>query len=200
MYRIVVLYVVFISLFTGCDLFSTREPEKPVTSSGTFLPPTSASIVIENLQNAIKEKNAENYILCLADTTKNAKRSFQFTPSSDVAARYATLFSTWGIANERQYLITMLSKISSDDYPLLTLSNNRFDVITPDSAVFVSDYTLIANHTSATAPTKVTGVIRFTIIPDATGLWAISRWSDANLAQGGVIQSTWSEMKAQFSN
>jgi len=198
--KIAISYFIMFFLFVGCDMFSTREPEKPTNSSGTFSPPTSPSIVIDNLQNAIKEKNTENYVLCLADTTRSAKRKFVFNPSGDVAARFVTLFTSWDIANERQYMLSMLSKISSDEFPQLTLSNNRFDVITPDSAVFVSDYSLIANHTSTSAPTKVSGIIRFTIVPDITGLWAISRWSDANLEQGGIIQSTWSEMKAQFSN
>ena len=68
-------------LISGCDIFTTRTPENPLNAGGIFTPPTSASLVIENLLNAIKEKNTENYILCLADTTRNARQSFQFYPS-----------------------------------------------------------------------------------------------------------------------
>ncbi|MFN5309337.1 MAG: hypothetical protein ACK5C0_07770 [Candidatus Kapaibacterium sp.] len=187
-------------LISGCDIFTTRTPENPLNAGGIFTPPTSASLVIENLLNAIKEKNTENYILCLADTTRNARQSFQFYPSSDVSARFFTLFSQWSLTNERQYILSLFSKLPNDEIPLLSLTKNRFDVITPDSAIFVSDYELTANHSITSAPTKVKGILRLTLIPDRTGLWSISRWTDGNVETGSELQSTWSELKAQFSN
>lgn len=194
------MYIGIALFIAGCDIFTTRTPENPVIVGGTYTPPTSAALAIENLQNAIKEKNTENYMLCLADTTRNAKQHFFYFPSSDVSARFISLFSAWSLSNERQYLLSLFSKLQPDDIPMLTLTKNRFDVLTPDSAIFVSDYELTANHSVTSAPTKVKGVIRLTLIPDRTGLWSISRWSDGNIESGSEIQSTWSELKAQFSN
>ncbi|HRK59996.1 MAG TPA: hypothetical protein PLI74_10165 [Candidatus Kapabacteria bacterium] len=198
--KIIGVSIVFIFLLYGCDVFTTRTPENPLNTGGIFTPPTSASLVIENLLNAIKEKNTENYVLCLADTSRNARQSFRYYPSSDVSARFFTLFSQWSLTNERQYILSLFSKLPNDEIPVLSLTKNRFDVITPDSAIFVSDYELTANHSVTSAPTKVKGILRLTLIPDRAGLWSISRWTDGNIESGSELQSTWSELKAQFSN
>lgn len=189
-----------IAFLSGCGMFSTREPDSPVAGGQSFTPPTMPSLVIENLKNAVKEKNAENFTLCLADTSRGDFRSYRFEPSAEVAARYATLFSSWGIIAERQAFISLMSKIPADTPPVLTFSGGYFDVITQDSAVYISDYLLVANHSAAAIPKRGAGVIRLTIAQNTGGQWSIIRWSDANSTIVDTSATTWSALKAQFSN
>ena len=38
-----------IMLFKGCGIFETRDPQDPQNIRSTYIPPTSADIVIDNL-------------------------------------------------------------------------------------------------------------------------------------------------------
>ncbi len=196
-----VLYLYFAIVFlSGCGLFSTREPESPVAGGQSFTPPTMPSLVIENLKNAVKEKNAENFTLCLADTARGDYHFYRFEPAAEVAARYATLFSSWGVTAERQAFISLMSKIPADVPPSLAISGGYFDVITQDSAVYIGDYLLVVNHSATAIPKRGTGVMRLTIAPNSGGQWSIIRWSDANSAVADKAATTWSTFKARFSN
>lgn len=184
----------------GCGLFSTREPEPPTGGGQSFVPPTSPALVIENFRTAVKEKNAENFALCLADASRGDRTDYRFEPAAEVAARYAALFAAWNVVNERQAFISLMSKIPADTPPSLTISGGRFDVITQDSAVYLGDYLLTVNHTVAAVPVRAAGSIRLTIAPSPGGQWSIARWSDANPAAADTNTTTWSALKAQFSN
>lgn len=188
----------------GC-IFVTRTPEPPDTRRSSFQPPTSAQIVVTNFQAAIREKNPENYIQCLVSgdsgATALASRRYSFEPSAEASARFAGVFATWNVVRERQAFIALTAKISAQSSPDLTLSNDRFEFLSPDSAVFVSDYRLRPNYTLSGAPTEFGGTLRFTISSFPNGFWAISRWSDQASAQANSqTLPSWSTLKAQFAN
>ncbi len=184
----------------GCGLFSTREPELPTSGGQTFTPPTSPYIVVENLKTAVKEKNAESFIQCLADTSRGDRFAYRFEPAAEIAARYASLFLTWNMVSERQTFISLMSKIPADTPPSLIISNDRFDVITQDSAIYTGDYVLTVNHSISAAKTRGVGIIRLTIAPNNLGQWSIIRWNDGAPIIANPSYATWSELKAQFSN
>ena len=185
----------------GC-LFVTREPEPPDTRRSSFQPPTSSQIVIANFQAALREKNVENYIQCLVSddsaTSLSARRRYIFEPSAEAAARFSGVFAIWNTAKERQAFLALTASISPQSFPVLQLSNSRFELLTPDSAVYVSDYLLRPNYQISGAPEEFSGTLRFTIASFPNGFWAISRWSDQTGAQSPA--PTWSVLKAQFAN
>lgn len=57
-----------VALLTGCDAFTTRTPERPGSSTVQFDQPVSELIVVSNMLNAIRQKNTDAFMLCLADT------------------------------------------------------------------------------------------------------------------------------------
>ena len=67
--------------------FATREPEPPKNSGSRYIPPFSAEIVLENMRNAISDRNTENYLRCFSDSTRTGER-FRFEP--DAATSNAT--------------------------------------------------------------------------------------------------------------
>ena len=89
-------------LGAGCNLFEPRDPEVPSQSSDSFIPPTDPDAVIENLQNAVAQKNSVNYVRCFADPSRTV-RPFQFFPSPDAGARYASVFAFWTVDQEKTY-------------------------------------------------------------------------------------------------
>ncbi len=194
-------YITFCCLFlTGCSIFSTRDPENPTSVRSSFTPPTSAQIVVSNFKSALLEKNTENYIQCFSDTSKGARQTFIFEPSASVNAQYPSLFLHWSIANERQAFLSMINKVATDAAPVLQLTDDRYEVTTPDSTVYQAEYVLKVSHDVQTVPTQVRGFIRLTIASQSGGLWTIVRWSDSSPTVSDSLNSTWSLLKAKFSN
>jgi hypothetical protein len=82
-----IFFLTFAILFiSGCGLFETRTPEYPDTDGGTFIPPTSPDIVIDNFVECIKNKNIDNYISCFVET------GYSFIPSSNASATFPSFF------------------------------------------------------------------------------------------------------------
>lgn len=180
----------------GC---ATRTPEDPTGSRGTFQPPTSPSIVLENLVAAVGEKNTENYMLCLADPMTRSQYAFEFEPSAEARARFQSLFDEWTTSKERQSFLSMISRLNVDQRPQLFLLNTDVNFSSPDSTVYTSDYELIVEHGITSIPTTLTGTLVFVVTPEQSGQWSISRWTDAKRASD-TVESTWSLLKAQLTN
>lgn len=188
--------------FQSC-IFVTREPEPPDTRRSSFQPPTSAQLVVTNFQASLREKNVENYIQCLVSsdtgaTSATGTRRYTFEPSAEASARFGGVFAGWNVTRERQAFIALTAKISAQSSPSLVLTNDRFELLSPDSAVYVSDYRLQPNYQLTGAPEAFSGTLRFTIASFPNGFWAISRWSDQTSGQSAL--PTWSTLKAQFAN
>jgi hypothetical protein len=197
-FRLILITIIPL-IFISCNLFSTRNPEKPDTNRGTFVTPTSPDIVISNLINAFKEKNTENYISCLSDTTKTDTKPFTFIPSSDANANYSLLFKNWSLQNERRFFYSMVLNLPDNSKPVINLTNSKFEVLLLDSAVYVSNYYLEINHNQQGTPKKFSGVLQFTLFHRTNGLWSIQKWLDLN-NPNDTIGATWSILKASFNN
>jgi len=179
----------------GC---ATRTPEEPSGDRGTYEPPTSPLIVIDNLRNAVIEKNTQNYMLCLADPTRSSA-DFVLEPSAEVGARYQAVFASWSADKERQAFLSMTSRLPLDQRPNLQFTNSQVAFSSPDSLVWVSDYELSVQLNISTLPSLLTGTMALTILPEKSGLWSIARWRDAK-RPGDTVESTWSLLKGQLSN
>jgi len=186
----------------GCNAFSTRTPEPPDIGSIQFDQPTSELIVVSNVQSAFRQKNTEAFLMCLADTSQGftAAQQYRFEPSAEAGARFGDKFATWSRNDERQAFLALASRLGPDQSPILTLSDARFDVRLPDSAVYVATYTIELPIALPSIPTRVAGTLRWTIVPNRLGLWAIARWRDAPSPASDSIPDTWSTLKALLVN
>lgn len=193
--RIQHFFVAICGVWTLSSCFATRTPEPPDLSRSIFTPPTSPQIVIENLRASVRDKLAENYVLCLMPNEGN--QTFVFEPSADASGRFSSIFSQWNIARERQAFLTMIAPLGASQNPQLILTNNRFDAILPDSALYVADYILRPNITIQGLPPEFAGRMLLTLRIRPTGFWAVSRWIDQ---QSVSTAATWSILKARLVN
>ena len=188
--------IILIFLLVSCNLLETRDPELPNSDKSSYLPPTSPNIVISNFINAIVEKNTENYILCFSsDTDENV---FTFQATADAYAIYTSIFDHWDTDDERGYFLSMISNLDEDSKPVVVFSNQKFDVLSPDSSVFIADYSLNISHNLATIENDFTGTLQFTLYPKTDALWCIVRWIDIKNTQDTL--DSWSILKAVFAN
>lgn len=188
------LLFAFAMLISGCNIFETRTPEPPQQAQSDFLPPTIYSIVIENLQNAIADRNVNNYVACFSDPTTGG-RPFTFQPSPTAGRQYQSIFLTWDISSERGYFNNLVSQSSSSATPSLVLVPVE-DQPGADSAYYSANYTLIWPNKNSSAPQQVQGNLQFYLSVNSSGNWSIYRWVDSGTSD---TVKTWSDLKAWFS-
>jgi len=188
----IILLTGVLSCQLGCDLFTTRDPEPPSTSTSTFLQPVSADLVLENLKNAIAQGNADNYFRCFIDPSLS-DRAYTFVPSVEISAQYASVFAAWTPENERQYFQNLGAPLNGTPY--LTLSSSRTLAVSSDSVVYSMEYTLYYPHRRSGVTAYVQGNMLLYLGTNEQRNWAIYRWQDNKT----VSDSTWSYWKALFS-
>lgn len=186
-----VVYAACLLLFKGCGIFDTRDPESPQTVRSTFIPPTSADIVVDNLGYSIQEKNSENYIKCLSSM------SYQFVPDSKSQLLYEQIFLSWNQLAEKRSLDNLISQTDVTSSSVLFLDNERFTQLSSDSATFQADYIFVFQHNNTSIPKSGNGNILLTIATDDNSLFYIRKWEDF---RQNDTDFTWSEFKAKFSN
>lgn len=178
---------------SGCGLFQTRKPQDPLSSnSSSFVQPDDPTIVIENLQNAIKNLNVQNYLRCLSDT------GFEFHPSQNSQTNYADIWNGWSKINEQTYFIN-LQAASQSTGNQLQLTNTSFEIQSSTTQQYKADYslTVIHNRVQNGVPTVANGQLIFLLKQADTGLWYIQSWTDIS-SSGGANTFTWSDLKAIF--
>lgn len=196
--REIQLIAIFAALTICCvsctNPFSTRDPEVPNRGASTWIPPQSADIVLVNLRNAVLQKNVENYLRSLVDSTRSARR-FRFEPDQSAAVGNPGVFAYWDVDKERFYLSQLFAVLPDDSLRTLDfalLSSN----VSADTAEFTETYELEIHHTqqSQGLPVVVRGQATFWLSSDALGNWAVYRWADF----GTGDDPTWSDLKAAF--
>lgn len=176
----------------GCDLFSTRDAEPPEKPRSNYQTAFTPEILISNFINSLKDKDIENYISCLSDSSFTNK-IFTFTPSSEALSQFPALGDNWNKSNESQYLNNIKVKII-DDLPItLTLSNSSQSVH-GDSITFVSSYSLNVPLNDASIPSNYQGEMIFELIRDSRFVWSIYFWRDIKRTES----PSWSELKGRF--
>ena len=189
-----IILIAGILFLQSCDLFSTRGVETPSDPRSTFIQPTSADIVLDNLEFAIAEKNLNNYIKCFVDTTFSARR-FRYFPDAVSQSSYP-VFLSWSLNNERAYFSNLISFSTATSPSNLFRDNTVFNT-SIDSTIVDMDYILIFDHSRSNVAKQTKGKLRFIMGADERGLWSIHSWYDFLNANN---DTTWSVLKANFVN
>jgi len=191
--KIKILILIFL-LFQGCGLFDTRDVEAPVDPRSNFIPPTAPEIVIVNFNNAIIEKNVNNYIACFVDTSYSTRK---FSYVADLASQSQYLvFRYWNLGYENSYFANLKALTDPSSNSNLFLSNQMVNT-TSDTVVYDADYLLRFEHQKPTVAKTLKGKLRLILSSDSRSLWAIHHWIDYKVNDN---DTTWSVLKANFSN
>jgi len=181
--------VVLCLLVTSCNLFETRDPDEPGTTTvPVFIQPDRPQDVIQNLQNAVRTINLDNYRRCLEP------EMFSYQPSSVAQSSNPDLWLGWGFAEEEAYFNNMRAEAEGLSGHELRLENRRSVQISPDQEQFDAEYRITVQHNRQGLPGEARGVLRLILVRDESGSWSIAAWSDA--AEGSDF--TWSDFRAAF--
>ncbi len=188
-----VLYLVCLVVLISCDLFEPRTPEEPTAARGNFIPPTEPELVIDNLINAIRERNAQHYVQCFVDPTIH-DIEFEFYPTQRALNQFGS-FDGWTVQDERSYLENLIANVPDNATLTLSLHDGRFEGQTASEAIYTASYRLTAEHTNDGFQHYVfEGTLQFDMFADQSSNWVIFRWEDRAFEE----QRSWSELKGAF--
>ncbi len=181
-------------LLAGCGLFDTREPENPISSGSNFEQPTTPSVVLRNLENAIGYASAADYRRCFSDSSKGLP-TYTFIPSAQGLAAAPTKLRNWGIDQEEEYARNVFSELAQGSAPSLVLTPSEVtNVPIGDSVQYIGTYTVRFPHTREGAEREAQGTLEFTMKLSRQNEWYIVRWRDITLEN----MTSWSLIKARF--
>lgn len=191
------LFIAFCLIIVGCDIFNTRDAEKPTQPRSDFQPAVAVDTLIKNLVNSLKDKDVINYLACLSDTSFTNKK-FHFSPSSEAASIYPTLID-WNLSSEEQYFKNMSIKVSSTSQIQLILNESSRN-ITGDSTIYTASYELklpFVNSSSEIIWQIYKGTLTFGMIRDnIRSVWSIYYWRDNKTGS----EPSWSDLKGSMAN
>jgi hypothetical protein len=176
---------------SGCDLFTTRTPETPVTAATNSIPATSPDMLFSNLQSAVNGKILDNYMTCFVDSAFLKKR-FKFTASPGSSSQFPVL-TTWNLDDEKQYFRNQNAIAASGNSVNLTISN-QLNTQLGDSAVYQFDYSLSLLASDQTISGNYQGTAQFKIFLDSRNQWVIVQWDDSKINNS----SSWSDLKGRL--
>ena len=173
---------------SGCDLFRTRPTQPPLDTGSPWKPPYSAAQVLLNMNQALTEMNAQNYLRSFFGPD-DGDLGFLFKPNSNAGGW--PLSTPWGYAEESQTIQYLFTIMMPDDPPFLVFGEGtEFTFGNLDSVRLTRPYNLQVHTSDPTLPQEVSGVSDFYLAPTSTGYWAIYRWEDI---EG---YPSWTDLKA----
>ena len=183
-----IIIILFFVYLQSCDLFESREPERPDQTKSSYRVPVEPSDVIENLINSFKDKNANDYKKNFSSGSPLVAKNFYFVPSSNVIANFP---ADWTVNQEFQYFNNLVIGVP-ENLPIQLSFNNENYEVQADSAIYSAKY-LINVPVQNAVPKIYEGNVRFLMTTDINSAWVIYYWED--IAQQGP---TWSELKLEF--
>ncbi len=186
-FNFILLVIIFLS---GCDILSTRDPEKP-QQQGTSLPPaTIPAILFQNLINSFEKKVTDNYLSCLADSSL-INEKFKFIPDGSAINKYS-IFENWNRESERRYFNNLKNNIAINKPITISLLNEVSNNM-GEEALYQYDY--IITFENSTLGTEIyKGIAEFRIKIDRNNIWVITEWTDRSISGFNC----WSDLKGRY--
>ena len=182
-----VLTAAIVFLFSGCDLFSTRDAEAPDTGRSSWDIPRVPRDVLRNITLALAERNDVDYLRSISSD------HFSFIADAVTLSNYPEL-AGWSLAEETRHITQLLSGgVLPSDSILSVVFENIEQTEWPDSAFLQEKYTLLAGVTVPGVAHQMSGTAEFLLGVESEGYWVIRRWVDRR-TEG---EATWSDLKAQ---
>jgi hypothetical protein len=173
----------------GCDLFQVRDPQNPNEPKSSYKDPFEPKDVIQNLVNAFKDKNANDYRKNFSTGLPLVNRDFSFVPSGNVLVNFP---SDWYVDEEFQYFNNLVTRTPKDFPIFLSFTDEVYDV-RADSAIYSAKYS-ISVPVANSAPRLYEGSLKMTMTTNIKAAWIIYYWED--FAKQG--SKSWSELKIEF--
>lgn len=190
-FRYTLLAIALLVLLTACEglMRGFEAPRRPSTDH--FIPPTDASLVFRNLENAFNYREYDIYTRCLSDSLTSGK-TFLFLPAP---VKVVAFPHNWSIQEEESYFQELLAACPNDSLLLLSITNDDVpDSDEGDTISYQINYQINAAHTRQGIDREFKGRSYIKLIRNNQNYWVIYYWQDIPIS----TDATWSDLKAYF--
>ena len=184
----ILLPILLISI-SACDLFQVRDPQVPTETKSNYRVPVEPKDVIQNLVNAFKDKNPNDYKMNFSTGMPLVNRDFFYVPSGNVLSVFPT---DWYVDEEFQYFNNLITRTPQDVPITLSFTDEVYD-IRADSAIYSAKY-FISVPILNSDPKVFEGSLKFTMTTDINAAWIIYFWEDI----ANQNSKSWSDLKLEF--
>lgn len=170
--------------------FSSRDSDTPVSAAGTFIPPTSPEIVLENLRLAYNELVISNFIQSI---DSNFVFRFDFIEG-------ATLDTTWDFAQEVNLTENLFSdfRLSEGELTISVEMTPQFgqeDIVLDTMAIMIRSYVITVSDTLQKETEVYEGVSQFELIESSFNYWTLLVWEDLHV---DTRTKSWADLKSKY--
>jgi hypothetical protein len=181
----------------GCDLFETRTPNDPGSSTFPCAALLAADSAFVNIRGAYGRPNGlACYTSGLADSTSPTELGFRFHPDPTDSLNSPAQFASWS----RSVEVVVAQNIANSSHPdsfLLTLKTPP-DIITSQPDIEVRRYAYEIKFSAPEIPdTFFQGLAEVTVRKGGGGQWLIHDWVDRR-DPGGTTTRTWGYLRASY--
>jgi hypothetical protein len=184
-----ILLLIFIGALSACDLFQVRDPENPSETKSSYRVPVEPTDVIQNLINAFKDKNPNDYKKNFSTGMPLVNQDFLYVPSGNVLSVFP---ADWYVDEEFQYFNNLITRTPQDIPITLSFTDEVYDV-RADSAIYSAKY-FISVPILNSDPKVFEGSLKFTMTTDINAAWVIYFWEDIAKQNS----KSWSDLKLEF--
>ena len=187
---LVTMFVLCLGVSCAKNPFSTRDSEPPKGRAGTFIPPTSPQIVLENLRFSYSELVIGNFIECL-----DSSFTFRFDYIQGIQGD-----TMWGYAQEINLTEKMFNDYTAQkDTRKFEIEfqavPDQHDIILDTTATLVRSYAVTVADTAGTVVEEYEGIATFELRESAYNFWALSTWKDLHF---DLQTPSWAELKSAY--
>lgn len=186
LFKIPFLLLVFAGFATGC--LRTRDVEPPDQSSSDWISPTDYTILLDNLERSIGQKNVQNYLRCFRQD------AFRFVPSTAVYTGNELLWDGWSWQDEQAWYSNVLENLGLSSGNSLEFREVDLQSFSSDSLRYIGEYDLRINHTDTSLTVHLRGQLEFLCKINTYNEWEITRWVDYETR----LDSSWSRIKLNY--
>lgn len=173
-------------LVTAC--FRTREVEPPDQVSSDWISPTDYTILLDNMERAIAQKNAQNYLRCFRQD------ALRFIPATPVYTGNELIWNDWSWQDEQAWYSNALENLGLSSGNSLSFKEVDLQSFSSDSLRYIGDYDLRMNHTDTALTVHFRGQLEFLCKINTYNEWEITRWTDYETRP----DSSWSRLKLNY--
>ncbi|MEM0996600.1 MAG: hypothetical protein AAGN35_05960 [Bacteroidota bacterium] len=182
-----ILLLVIGTLGLGACL-NTRDVEPPVQANSDWISPTDYTILLDNLQRSVGQRNVQNYLRCFQQD------AFVFQAATPVFTGNEIIWGDWSWQDEQAWFNNVRQNLGLTSGNTLLLNEVDLQSFSSDSLRYIGEYDLTMNHTDTSLTVRFVGQLEFLCKVNSFNEWEISRWIDYETR----IDSSWSRLKLSY--
>ena len=185
-FKTTILLLVGAGIFAGC--LRTRDVEPPDQGNSDWISPTDYTILLDNFERSVAQKNVQNYLRCFNQD------AFRFVPATPTYAGNALLWDGWSIQDEQAWYSNVLENLGLSSGNSLSFREVDLQSFSSDSLRYIGEYDLRINHTDTALTVNFKGQVEFLCKINTYNEWEIARWTDYETR----MDSSWSRIKLNY--